>query len=199
MEKESGTCCSKEESAIGIKDEIISNDGYFYHETSKIDANVKIGFGTKIWHFSHILSKTKIGKHCSIGQNCMIGPDVTVGNQCKIQNNVSLYKGVILENKVFCGPSCVFTNVTNPRAFVERKDEFKSTIVKEGATIGANSTILCGVTIGEYAMIGAGAVITKDVEPYTVVIKNNIVIGKTCKCASVISHNGFPPDCRCMK
>ena len=143
--------------------------GYFLHPTALLDDNVEIGIGSKIWHFSHILRNSEIGEGCVIGQNCMIGPDVKIGDRCKIQNNVSVYKGVTLEEEVFCGPSCVFTNVINPRAFIERKEEFKLTLVKRGATIGANATIICGVTIGEYAMIGAGAVVTKDVKPYALV------------------------------
>lgn len=145
---------------------------YFVHESSYIDKNVSIGSGTKIWHFCHIMSNTKIGKNCTIGQNCVIGPNVTIGDNCKIQNNVSIYEGVILHNNVFVGPSAVFTNVINPRAFINRKDEFRITLVREGATIGANSTIICGHTIGEYAMIGAGAVVTKNVLDYSLVVGN---------------------------
>ena len=144
----------------------MENRKCFIHSSSIIDDPVKIGEGTKIWHFSHILKNTEIGMNCIIGQNCMIGPDVKIGNGCKIQNNVSIFKGVELEDDVFCGPSMVFTNVINPRAFVEKKHEFKKTLVKKGVTIGANATIVCGHTIGEYAMIGAGAVVTKDVHAY---------------------------------
>ena len=135
----------------------------FIHESSYVDAGAEVGDGTKVWHFVHILKGTKVGKNCSVGQNVMIGPDVTVGDNCKIQNNVALYKGVELEEGVFCGPSCVFTNVMNPRAEVERKDEFRRTIVRRGSTIGANATIVCGNELGEYCMIGAGAVVTKPV------------------------------------
>ena len=131
-----------------------------------MDEGAEIGEGTKIWHFSHILPGTRIGRNCSIGQNVMIGPDVRVGDGCKIQNNVSLYKGVELAEDVFCGPSCVFTNVINPRANVERKDEFRTTKVGKGATIGANATIVCGNELGEYCLIAAGAVVTKPVLPY---------------------------------
>tara|TARA_B110000483_G_C18053847_1_gene487639 strand:- start:312 stop:881 length:570 start_codon:yes stop_codon:yes gene_type:complete len=138
------------------------------HESSYVDENVEIGEGTKIWHFSHILRNTNIGANCSIGQNVVIGPNVSVGNRVKIQNNVSVYEGVTLEDGVFCGPSCVFTNVNNPRSDIERKDEFKLTLVKRGASLGANSTIVCGNTIGEYAFIAAGAVVTKDVLPYSI-------------------------------
>lgn len=145
----------------------MNEKGYFVHKSSYVDEKVEIGQGTKIWHFSHILKDAKIGMNCNIGQNVMIGSNVVVGNNVKIQNNVSIYEGVILEDDVFCGPSCVFTNVINPRSFIERKHEFKETIVRHGATIGANVTIICGVTIGEYAFIGAGAVITKDVDAYS--------------------------------
>lgn len=138
----------------------------FVHESSYVDDGVILGDGTKIWHFSHILKGTEIGAGCSIGQNVMIGPDVAVGDNCKIQNNVSLYKGVILEDGVFCGPSCVFTNVINPRATIERKDEFRQTIVRTGASIGANATIVCGNELGAYCLIAAGAVVTKDVPSY---------------------------------
>lgn len=136
------------------------------HESSYVDDGAVVGDGTKIWHFSHILKGTRIGANCSIGQNVMIGPDVTVGDNCKIQNNVSLYKGVELEQGVFCGPSSVFTNVINPRAEVERKEEFRPTPVRRGATIGANATIVCGHELGEYCLIAAGAVVTKDVPAY---------------------------------
>ena len=136
---------------------------YFADPTAVIDAGVEIGVGTKIWHFSHVLKGSKIGENCVIGQNVMIGPDVTVGSGCKIQNNVSIYSGVTLENDVFCGPSMVFTNVLTPRAHVNRKTEFAPTLVKQGASIGANATIICGHTIGRFAMVGAGAVVTKSV------------------------------------
>lgn len=138
----------------------------FVHESSYVDDNVSLGDGTKIWHFSHILSGSRLGTNCSVGQNVMIGPNVSVGDNCKIQNNVSLYNGVELEEGVFCGPSCVFTNVLNPRAEVERKDEFRKTIVRRGATIGANATIVCGNELGEYCLIAAGAVVTKSVPAF---------------------------------
>jgi UDP-2-acetamido-3-amino-2,3-dideoxy-glucuronate N-acetyltransferase len=143
---------------------------YFVHPSSYIDKDVEIGKDTKIWHFTHILNKSKIGQNVTIGQNVSIGPDVIVGDFCKIQNNVSLYKGVTLEDGVFCGPSMVFTNVVNPRALIEKKSEFKKTLVKKGATIGANATIICGITIGKYALIGAGALVSKDVLPYSLVV-----------------------------
>lgn len=140
------------------------------HKSTYIDENVDIGVGTKIWHFGHVLSNTEIGKNCSLGQNVVVGPNVKIGNNVKIQNNVSVYDGVIIEDNVFCGPSCVFTNVNNPRSEIIRKDEYKKTLVKKGATIGANATIVCGVTLGEYCFIGAGAVVTKDVQPYALVV-----------------------------
>lgn len=136
------------------------------HETAYVDQPAEIGPGSKLWHFVHVLPRTRIGRNCSLGQNVMAGPDVTIGDGCKIQNNVSLYKGVTLEDDVFCGPSCVFTNVNNPRADVERKDEFRPTVVKKGASIGANATIVCGHTIGQYAFIAAGAVVTADVPAF---------------------------------
>jgi UDP-2-acetamido-3-amino-2,3-dideoxy-glucuronate N-acetyltransferase len=137
--------------------------GVLVHASSYVDDPASIGAGTKIWHFSHIMGNVSIGADCSIGQNVMIGPHVTIGARCKIQNNVSLYEGVHLADDVFCGPSCVFTNVTNPRANVERKDEFRPTRVGRGATIGANATIVCGHSLGEYSFIAAGAVVTSDV------------------------------------
>ncbi|MBM3468420.1 MAG: oxidoreductase [Alphaproteobacteria bacterium] len=157
---------------------------YFSHETALVDPGCEIGQGTKIWHFSHILKGTKIGEECVIGQNVMIGPDVIIGNRCKIQNNVSLYKGVTLEDGVFCGPSCVFTNVHNPRAEVERKDEFRPTYVEKGVTIGANATIICGNRLGAYSLIGAGAVITKDVKPHA------IMVGNPARQIGWVSHAG---------
>lgn len=143
---------------------------YFVHETAIVDDGAKIGDGTKIWHFTHIMSGAQVGKLCSIGQNVNIGSKAVVGNGVKIQNNVSVYDSVIIEDDVFCGPSCVFTNVMNPRAFVERKTEYKETRIKKGATIGANATIICGVTLGQYCMIGAGAVVTKDVSAYALMV-----------------------------
>lgn len=142
---------------------------YFVHESAYVDEDVEIGAGTKIWHFAHVLPHTRIGENCVLGQNVMVGPEVIVGNGCKIQNNVAVYKGVELEDGVFCGPSCVFTNVLNPRAEVRRNDEFRRTLVRRGATIGANATIVCGHEIGEYAMIAAGAVVTSDVPSYALV------------------------------
>jgi len=138
----------------------------FIHESSYVDDNVKIGSGTKVWHFSHILASCQIGEDCSLGQNVVIGPSVVVGNRVKIQNNVSVYEGVTLEDGVFCGPSCVFTNVNNPRSEIVRKDEYRKTLVRRGASIGANATIICGHDLGEYCFIAAGAVVTKEVPAY---------------------------------
>jgi UDP-2-acetamido-3-amino-2,3-dideoxy-glucuronate N-acetyltransferase len=161
-----------------------TQSNYFVHETAVVDDAVQIGEGTKIWHFSHIMKNATLGQNCILGQNVCIGQDVIIGNRCKIQNNVSIYKSVTLEDEVFCGPSCVFTNVYNPRAFIERKHEFMPTLVETGATIGANATIVCGVTIGKYALIGAGAVVKKDVLPYAVVVGVPArQIGWACKCA----------------
>lgn len=142
----------------------------FIHESAYVDDNVEIGEGTKVWHFAHLLPGTRVGENCSIGQNVMIGPDVSVGDNCKIQNNVALYKGVELEHGVFCGPSCVFTNVLNPRSEVERKNEYRPTKVRRGATIGANATIVCGHELGAYCTIGAGAVVTKDVPEFALMV-----------------------------
>jgi len=150
------------------------------HKSSYIDDCV-IGEGTKIWHFCHIYNSI-IGKNCVIGQNVMIGPDVKVGNGCKIQNNVSLYKGIVLDDDVFIGPSAVFTNVINPRSFINRKAEFLNTFIHKGATIGANATVLCGVTIGEYSCVAAGAVVTKNVDPYTLVVGNPAKYTKMIGC-----------------
>jgi len=146
------------------------NENAFVHESSYVDDNVSIGSGTKIWHFSHILSNCDIGEDCSLGQNVVIGPNVSVGNRVKIQNNVSVYEGVTLEDGVFCGPSCVFTNVNNPRSEIVRKDEYRKTIVRRGASIGANATIICGHDLGEYCFIAAGAVITKEVPAYALMV-----------------------------
>jgi len=158
-------------------------EDFFAHETAVIDTLCQIGKGTKVWHFSHIMSGAKIGERCNIGQNVVISSGAKVGNNVKIQNNVSVYKGVTLENDVFCGPSMVFTNVINPRSHIPRKHEFKKTLVKKGATIGANATIVCGHTIGRYAFIGAGAVITKDVPDYALMLGNPAkVAGWMCEC-----------------
>ncbi|NOY51087.1 MAG: N-acetyltransferase [Chlorobi bacterium] len=145
---------------------------YFAHETAVIDENCKIAGGVKIWHFSHIMSNCKIGENCNIGQNVVISPEVVLGRNVKIQNNVSVYTGVICEDDVFLGPSMVFTNVNNPRSAVKRRGSYTKTIVRRGASIGANATIVCGHNIGEFAFIGAGAVITKEVKPYALVVGN---------------------------
>ena len=142
----------------------------FVHESSYVDENVIIGPRTKVWHFSHILSNCCIGEDCSLGQNVVVGPNVAVGSRVKIQNNVSVYEGVTLEDGVFCGPSCVFTNVNNPRSEIVRKDEYRKTIVRRGASIGANATIICGHNLGEYCFVAAGAVITKEVPAYALMV-----------------------------
>lgn len=158
---------------------------YFVHESSFVDKGSDIGEGTKIWYFSHICSNTIIGKNCNIGQNVYIDKYVQIGNNVKIQNNVSLYNGVSICDDVFLGPSCVFTNVINPRSFIERKNEFKKTVVNKGASIGANATIVCGNIIGEYAFVGSGAVVTKDVPNYALVVGNPAkIIGYVCKCGN---------------
>lgn len=143
---------------------------YTAHKSCYIDDNVIIGENTKIWHFSHILSGSIIGTNCSFGQNCVVGPKVTIGSGVKVQNNVSIYEGVEIEDDVFLGPSMVFTNVINPRAFIVRREEFKKTLLKKGCSVGANATIICGVTIGKYALIGSGAVVNRDVEPYALIV-----------------------------
>lgn len=149
-----------------------SNKVFFAHESAIIDNNCDIAEGTKIWHFSHIMSNCKIGRDCNIGQNVVVSPDVVLGNNVKVQNNVSIYTGVICEDDVFLGPSMVFTNVINPRSAVSRKSEYMRTLVKRGATIGANATVVCGHNIGEYAFIGAGAVVTKEVPAYAILVGN---------------------------
>lgn len=145
---------------------------YFLHDSSFIDEGASVGEGTKIWHFCHVLSGSVIGKNCSFGQNCVIGPRAKVGNNVKVQNNVSIYEGVEIEDEVFLGPSMVFTNVYNPRAFIVRKEEYKKTILRRGCSVGANATIVCGVTIGKYALIGAGALVRSDVKPYALMVGN---------------------------
>jgi len=143
---------------------------FFVHESSYLDDEVSIGSGTKIWHFSHILYGSHIGSNCSFGQNCVVGPKVKIGNGVKVQNNVSIYEGIEVEDDVFLGPSMVFTNVINPRAFIVRKEEFKKTLLKKGCSIGANATIVCGTTIGEYALVGSGAVVNKDVKAFALMV-----------------------------
>jgi UDP-2-acetamido-3-amino-2,3-dideoxy-glucuronate N-acetyltransferase len=169
--------------------------GAFVHESAWVDAGASIGVGTRIWHFVHVLPGTVIGQNCVLGQNVMAGPDVSIGNGCKIQNNVALYRGVVLEDDVFCGPSCVFTNVLTPRAHVERKNEFAPTLVRRGATIGANATIVCGNTLGAYCMIAAGAVITKDVPDFA------LMAGVPARRIGWVSRSGerLGPDLTCPR
>lgn len=143
---------------------------YHVHESAIVDEGAQIGANTRVWHFVHVCSGAQIGEGCSLGQNVFVGNKVTIGNNVKVQNNVSVYDNVHLEDDVFCGPSMVFTNVYNPRSFIERKTEYRDTLVKRGATLGANSTIVCGVTIGEYSLVGAGAVINKDVKPFALMV-----------------------------
>jgi len=175
---------------IKIKEE---EKEYFIHESSFVDKGVKIGEGTKIWYFSHVLKNSKIGKNCNIGQNVVIGPNVTIGNNVKIQNNVSVYDGVTLEDDVFCGPSMVFTNVMNPRSCWPRKDEYKKTLVKKGTSLGANSTIVCGITIGKYAFVGAGALVNKDMPDYALVHGVPARIqGWMCYCGEKLNLSNSP-------
>ena len=156
---------------------------HFIHESSYADEPCEIGEGTKIWHFSHVMANSKIGRRCNIGQNVVISPEVTIGDNVKIQNNVSVYTGVELEDDVFCGPSMVFTNVINPRSHIIRRDEYKKTLVKRGASIGANATVICGNVVGRYAFIGAGAVVTKDVPDYALILGNpGKLAGWMCQC-----------------
>ena len=170
--------------------------GVFIHESAYVDAGSRIDEGTRIWHFCHVYEGSRIGRNCTLGQNVMIGPDVVVGNDCKIQNNVSLYKGVCLEDGVFCGPSCVFTNVGTPRAEVERKDEFLPTLLRRGATIGANATIVCGQEIGAYSLVAAGAVVTHDVPPYAVVSGVPARLsGWVCECGARLEFQSDRATC----
>ncbi len=160
-----------------------SKESCFIHESSYVDEPCEIGIGTKIWHFSHIMKNCRIGVNCNIGQNVVVSPDVVIGNNVKIQNNVSVYTGCVLEDDVFCGPSMVFTNVINPRSHVVRRNEYKTTLVRRGASLGANSTIVCGITIGHYAFIGAGAVVTRDVPDYALIHGNPAKLrGWMCDC-----------------
>jgi len=158
------------------------------HASSYIDLGAQIGEGTKIWHFCHIMGKAVIGENCNIGQNVFVANNVIIGNNCKIQNNVSLYEGLILEDDVFIGPSAVFTNIKNPRSFINRRDQYTITLIKQGVTIGANATIVCGVEIGPYSLIGAGSVVTKNIPPYSKVVGNpGVVIGNVSKDAEECS------------
>ena len=170
--------------------------GFFVHETAVIDEGCDIGPGTKIWHFSHVLSGSKIGEDCNIGQNVVIGPDVIIGRQCKIQNNVCVYDGVTLEDGVFCGPSMVFTNVYNPRAEIRKMDQSRPTLVKRGVTIGANATIVCGITLGQYAFVGAGAVVNKNLPAHALVVGNPArQIGWACHCGQRLTHDFECTEC----
>ena len=178
----------------------MEKEKYFVHESSYVDDGVQIGEGTTIWHFSHVLSGSCIGKDCRVGQNVVIGPQVIIGNNVKIQNNVSVYEKVTLEDDVFCGPSMVFTNVINPRSHVPRKDEYRDTLVKRGASIGANATVVCGHTIGEYAFVGAGSVVTKDVPGYALVVGNPArVKGWMCQCGVKLTFEGDKGICSACK
>lgn len=171
------TACPPNSAALRFPDATI-------HESAYVDEPAEIGSGTHIWHFTHVLPRVRIGRNCNIGQNVMIGPDVVIGDHCKIQNNVSVYPGVTLEDGVFCGPSCVFTNVANPRAEIERKDAFCPTRVERGATIGANATIVCGHTLGAYCFVAAGAVVTSDVPAFA------LVAGVPARQIGWVSHSG---------
>ncbi|HEV8598057.1 MAG TPA: DapH/DapD/GlmU-related protein [Gemmatimonadales bacterium] len=169
---------------------------YFVHESSYVDAGAEIGADTKIWHFSHIMPGAVIGERCNLGQNVVVMPGVRIGNNVKIQNNVSVYEGVILEDDVFCGPSCVFTNVNNPRSQVSRKSEYVSTLVRRGASIGANATVICGATLGEYAFIGAGAVVRGDVPAYALMVGVPARrVGWMCRCGVRLSVEGGTATC----
>ncbi len=162
----------------------MSTDGYFSHPSATIDEGGQVGNGSKIWHYSHVMNGARIGSHCNIGQNVYIDQGVTIGKRCKIQNNVSIYAGTTLEDDVFLGPSCVLTNVTNPRSQVNRHALYEKTLIKRGATVGANATIVCGVTLGRYAFIGAGAVVTRDVQDY------ELVLGNPARSAGWMSRHG---------
>jgi len=176
----------------------MDKESYYVHPSSFVDEPCVIGNGTRIWHFSHIMSGSKIGDHCNIGQNVLISPDVVIGNNVKVQNNVSVYTGVKVEDDVFLGPSMVFTNVINPRSFISRKDEFMETIVGKGASIGANSTVICGNNIGDYAFVGAGAVVTKDIPDYALAYGNPAKIeGRICECGLGLNFIDDQAICSC--
>lgn len=161
----------------------------YVHPTAVVDAGAEIGAGTRIWHFCHVMPSARVGRDCILGQNVFVDRDAVIGDRCKLQNNVSVYKGVVLEDEVFVGPSAVFTNVLNPRAFIERKHEFRPTRVRRGATIGANATIVCPCDVGEYALVGAGAVVTRDVEAHALVVGAPARrVGWVCRCANTIKQ-----------
>jgi len=169
---------------------------YFAHESSYVDDGAVVGPGTKIWHFSHVMPGAVIGERCNLGQNVVVMPGTKIGNNVKIQNNVSIYEGVELEDDVFCGPSCVFTNVMNPRSHVPRKNEYRRTLVKRGGSIGANATIVCGITLGEYAFIGAGAVVTADVPAYGLMVGVPARrVGWMCQCGERVHASGGRATC----
>jgi UDP-2-acetamido-3-amino-2,3-dideoxy-glucuronate N-acetyltransferase len=171
---------------------------YFVHETAVVESPHRVGTGSKIWHFSHIMLDALIGEDCVLGQNVFVGRGVRIGNRVKIQNNVSVYEGVTIEDDVFCGPSCVFTNVMNPRSEIDRRDQFLPTLVKRGATIGANATIICGITVGQYAFVGAGSVVTKDVPNFGLVYGNPARLqGWMCRCGTRLNFDGFTM-CTCQ-
>lgn len=175
----------------------ISVKDIFIHNTAIVDEGSSIGEGTRIWHWCHIMSGASIGKNCNIGENAFIETGVTLGNNVKVKNNVALYTGVTCEDDVFLGPNCVFTNVSNPRSFIERKHEFKKTVIHKGASIGANATIICGHEIGEYSFVGAGSVVTKTVNPYTMVVGNPAKLyANVCKCGVKLDKNLECPQCR---
>ena len=175
----------------------MDNKNYFVHESSYVDDPCEIGEGTKIWHFSHIMQNSKIGKKCNIGQNVVVSTDVVLGDNVKIQNNVSIYTGVICEDDVFLGPSMVFTNVVNPRSHVIRKDEYKQTLMRKGSSVGANAVIICGNSIGKFSFIGAGAVVTKDVPDYALVVGNPArIVGWMCECGIRLEF-GEKLECSC--
>lgn len=179
-----------------LEKEMESKD-YFVHESAYVDEPCAIGTGTKIWHFTHVMKNSRIGAKCNIGQNVVVSPDVTIGDNVKIQNNVSVYTGCILEDDVFCGPSMVFTNVINPRSHVTRKDEYRTTLVRKGASLGANSTVVCGTTIGRYAFVGAGSVVTRDVPDYGLVYGNPARLrGWMCACGIALEFKA-DEDAKC--
>jgi UDP-2-acetamido-3-amino-2,3-dideoxy-glucuronate N-acetyltransferase len=172
----------------------VSGSGYFVHPSSFVDEGCQVGEGTRIWHFCHLMPGSRVGRGCNIGQNVVVSPGVVIGDNVKIQNNVSVYTGVTLEDDVFCGPSMVFTNVVNPRSHVSRKDEYRDTLVRRGATLGANCTVLCGHTIGRYAFVGAGAVVIRDVPDYALVVGNpGRVAGWMCVCGVKLATGTTPP------